>query len=346
MAFNARNTKSEGTFDNSNMVAMNEYVVKEAKLEDKDTLVGYVSMLVDLGKQIQEDGQMDSDIPANEEAEYIEKNPTNYFKDFKDPKTKKTKRVKCFPVKAQQCVAIAIDFPDILLDKGQFFGDKTGTKIPLRLWLGGQFFRKGEGVMTIGRPISLQNRKNDEGKWSFAKNHQLYKMADAAKLLDSDDCFVASQIDELLGKAFQFEVQIHFNEGNDGKKYYTEYIKFLGALGRKDTEPEIIVEPMMVQFTEDNDDVAIKDLRSHIINTMRLSVEYAGSKVAHQIEKLRNIKPLANVPTENDEKAVPAQQSKVTKGQGKAAPKKDAEVGKGLPSAFGATDDLDNDIPY
>lgn len=275
------NTNTENTVDFNEL---NKYVVETAKLEEREVLCGTVSMIVDLGFQDQPDAELKFDGDAAEEEKIIAEYPDTYFKDGIDQQTKKPCRLKCFPQKPVQCVAVACDFPDVVLDKGKFFGESK--PLPLRLWLGGQFYKGPDVGMTVARPTALKVNKK-LGDWSLAQNHLFHKMAVAEKLIKPDEVFHPSRIDELLGKTFQFEVQVYFKEGKGGKSYYTEYIKFVSGLGRGQTAKELPFEPLLVQFNVDNPPEAIKDLRSHIINTIKCANNYEGSKIQKQIEELR-----------------------------------------------------------
>lgn len=262
--------------------ALNQYVVETAQLENRETLVGYVSMIVDLGTQEQEDAEVVFNGDEEDERKAIAEKPLTYFKDDVDPQTKKPVRLKCWPQKSVQAVAVAVDFPDIIVDKGQFFGESK--PLPLRLWLGGQFYIEGAG-MVIGRPTPLKVNKK-LGDWSLDQKHLFYKMAVAAKLIKPGEVFKPQQIDQLLGKAFQFEAQVFFKESK-GKRYYTEYVKFVSGLGRGQAEPELVTEPLMIQFNKVNEEAAVKELRAHVVNTIKRASNYEGSVIQKQIESLR-----------------------------------------------------------
>lgn len=266
---------------------MNRYVVETAGLQERETLIGVVSGIVDLGIQDQEDAQQEFKGTPEEEAKIIAEFPNTYFKDGVDEKTKKAVRLKCWPQKAYQSVAVCVDFPDIVVDKGQFFGESNPQ--PLRLWLGGQFYAndpKTKG-MIIGRPISLKNTtSNFNGQWSFAKNHIFHKMAVAAKLIKSEEPFQSRDIDQLLGKAFQFEAQV-FMKSSKGKEYYTEYLKFVAGLGRGQNSPELPNPPFVLEFEgEACTAEGTGQLRSHVINTIKRAHNYEGSKIQKLLEKV------------------------------------------------------------
>jgi hypothetical protein len=307
---------------------LNNYVVETCNLQERETLVGYISGIVDLGTQKMPDAEYPFEGDEDEEAAEIEKDSSVYFKDGYDPDTRKPCRMKCKPQRDQQAVAIAVDFPEIMLNKGKFFGDEEAGEKPLRIWMGNSFFMKDHG-MIIGRPTPLRITNLDKTrktkKWSFAKNHLFYKMALAAKLIKNDDCFLPNDIDKLVGEAFQFSVQVYFKKAKDGKDYYTEYIGFVGGLGRGQAKPEVVTEPFLIQFMEKNNEVALKELRNHVINTMKMARNWEGSVVKKQLEALKPSESTSNEgsDTTEGEDTPPAEKSpaKASKPASKGKPK-------------------------
>lgn len=269
---------------NVNFDELNNYVVETAGLQDRETLVGYVSMIVDLGTQNQPDAEVVFTGNENDEKEEFAKNPNTYFKDGFDQQSKKQVRFKCWPQKPVQCVAVAIDFPDIMIDKGQFFGNSDPK--PLRLWLGGQFYNTTLGKMVVARPTPLKVNKK-LGDWGFDQKHLFYKMAVADKMIKPGEVFAPKDIDKLLGKAFQFTTQVFFKEGKDGKSYYTEYVNFVGALGRGQAAPEIKTTPLLIQMNKSNDERAVKEVRAHVLNTCSLASNWTGSVLQKQVDGIR-----------------------------------------------------------
>lgn len=253
--------------------AINQYRVDTAGLEKREVLVGYVAGIVDLGTQKQPDAEFEFDGDADDEAAEIEKNPNTYFKDGFNEKGKAV-RLKCYPQRPVQAVCLAIDFPDITLDIGQFFGKSNPQ--PLRMFTGAQFWNGSQ--MVVARPTYLKINKSS-GEWSFDVKHLLHKMAVASKLIEPTEAFLPQDIDQLLGKAFQFEAQVYFKEAK-GKKYYTEYLKFVGGLGRGQKAPEPENEPFLIEFDGDLTEENMQNLRSHIINTIRQAENYEGSKIS------------------------------------------------------------------
>lgn len=310
-AYGATQKESTGSSKEVDFDALNRSVVEQCKLQEREVIVGYVAQIVDLGTQDLPDAENVFTGTPEQEAAEIAKYPDTYFKDGIDPETRKPARLKCYPQKPQQCVAFAIDFPDIIVDKGVFFGESK--PLPLRLWMGGQFYMEGTG-MVMQRPTPLRVVNLDKSratkKWSMAQNSMPYKMAVAAKIIKPGEEFKPQRIDELLGKAFQFEAQVFFKESK-GKEYYTEYVKFVGALGRNNKEPEKLTTPYLVQFNSENSAEAIKELRAHIINTIKRASNYEGSKIKAQIEEYRGSKPAAG---NAEQRAAPARPAPVDDG--------------------------------
>ena len=107
-------TKVEVNYDE-----LNKYVIESAGLQERENLIGYISGIVDLGEQNQNDAEVIFTGSSEEEQAEIEKNPNTYFEDGFDPVSKKQVRYKKWPQRPVQCVAIAVDFPDIMIDKGR-----------------------------------------------------------------------------------------------------------------------------------------------------------------------------------------------------------------------------------
>lgn len=289
-------TKSTVDFDQ-----LNEYIVEQVGCQQPETLNGVVVGIIDLGNQKLPDAEYDVDsgdegLSVEElEAKYadeIAEGKISKFDYVKDWSTRPPKEVikKFVPQKDRQCVSYAVDFPDIMLDKGQFFGEKSEPK-PLRLYFGGQYYHQGLKKMIVQNliPLKVSNiAKNprNEKVWSLSPKSQLHKMAVAAKIINTGEAFLPQQIDELLGKTLQFRVQIGFNE-KDGKKYYFEKMSFLGAIQRKDKPFEDVGNTFLIQMDEENDLEALKNLRKHIINTQMMATNWSGSALERQLNEIR-----------------------------------------------------------
>lgn len=267
MAFKVHQTPSEKSdFDYD---ALNKYVVETAQLETEETITGIITGIVDIGIQEQENAKVVSNLTPEQEEEEIAKNPNTYFFD------EDGKRYKGYPQRPTQQVVYCVDFPDIILDKGQFFGESK--PLPLRLYIGGKNWDGESRLMKVGHGLNLKTSR--DSKWrSFDRKHRFYDLASAAKLLDSDEHFSPDRIDELLGRAFQFKVRIYFKEGKNGKKYYTESLSFASGLGRGMKAPVLPAEvkPFVIQFDDENNDLeALEWLPPHVKNSIRAALNYA-----------------------------------------------------------------------
>ena len=259
--------------------ALNSYIVETCGLQDGDTLVGYISALYDLGVQTPADSEYVFTGTQEDEAAEIAKNPSVYFKDGLDD-NKAPARLKCAPSKPFQHVTFAVDFPEIMLDKGKFFGDDGGAK-PLRLYLGGDFWMGKEIGKVVQNPFSMKNTTKT-GAWSFDSKATIYKMAVGAKLIKDGEPFESKRIGELLGKSLQWKVKIDLSESK-GKFYLNQKIGYAAGLGRGQQSIEPVMELVYVGFNKDNDAQAVNEIPSHIVNTMKRASNFEGSKLQQQL---------------------------------------------------------------
>ena len=295
MAFNTYGAEqSEKRESNVDYDALNKYVVDTVQAEQPETMVGVVSMIVDLGTQKLPDAEYEVDDEdkgltvdeLNEKhKEAIESGKiTKYDMAYDNGKQVIKKFV---PQKDRQAIVYAVDFPDVILDKGYFFGQSNPQ--PLRLFIGGQFW-DGE-KMLVQNMIALKVKKDDniEGgnAWTMNPKSSLYKMALGAKLIETGKAFNPSRIDELLGKSLQFEIQVFMKPSKNGKSYYTEKLKYVGGLGRGQ-QPLTLDKTYMIEFNGDNDVEGLKQLRTHVVNTIKNATNYQGSKIQQQLENLNS----------------------------------------------------------
>lgn len=289
--------------------ALNKYVVETCQLQQPETLLGVVSVIADLGTQKLPDAEYDLDkedegltieeLTSKHSALLSENHPadkqvgkiTKFGKSYDS--VKKEWVIRKFVKQAdRQAVAMAIDFPDIMLDKGKFFGETESNPKPLRLWLGGQYWNKfiGEkGKMLIQNviPLKVTNIAQPPAKvWSMNPKSIPHKMAVASKIIETGEAFLPQDIDKLLGKTLQFKAQVFFNKGTDGKQYYTEKVSFAAGLARGQTERSV-ENTYLVQFNKENNPQALKELRAHVINTIEQATNFEGSVIQKQLAEVR-----------------------------------------------------------
>ena len=296
---NVSNAANTSKFD-VNYAALDQYTVDTAECQQPETLNGVIVGIVDLGNQKLPDAEYDVDSGdesltveelTEKYATEIESGKVSKFDIVKDWSTRPPKEVikKFVPQKDRQCITYAVDFMDIMLDKSQFFGEKSEPK-PLRLYFGGSFYNTHSKKMIVQNllPLKITNIAKDpktQKLWSLSPKSQLHKMAVASKLINTGEAFLPDNIDELLGKTLQFKVQIGFNEKGD-KKYYFEKMSFIGALQRKD-KPFEDVETFLIQMDAENDPEALKNLRKHIISTQEMATNFEGSSLQKQLLEVR-----------------------------------------------------------
>ena len=214
-----------------------KYIVEKVGTQKKaKAMIGIISGVIDLGLQAQEDAMMEWKGDEESEREELAKNPAQYFETLPNDKGIPT-RYKRWTVKPCQQVALTVDFPGIMLNQGQFFGDADAKEHPLRMLLNGEFYMQGVGKV-VGKPYNIKEVKQSDGSWGFKNNTQLYKLASATDVLDEKGNFKPNMIAKLLGKAALFEVQVFLNKAADGKEYLNEKIKPSGQV------PDVMV-PMI-----------------------------------------------------------------------------------------------------
>lgn len=273
----------ENTTNRIDFKAREDYIITNAGLENKETLIGIVSGIIDLGFQKQDDAEFEFHGTPEEEQAIIEQfNGNTYF----ITKPEDGKRYKCWKRGSSQGVAFTVDFPDIMLDQSQFFEgeESTGAK-PLRLILNQERMWKG-GVRDVSKVFNLKpmKGKTTNNIWSLSFNSTIYKMAIGAKLIATGEPFLPESVGNLVGKALQFEVQICRNE----RGFYQESIKYASGLGRGMVAPDFPQDMLYgIGFdSPDNDLNKVKEMRQSLINRIMLAGNYEGSELQKQINSI------------------------------------------------------------
>lgn len=295
MAFNfnqqgENNSKPKIDFD-----GLNQHVIDAVGAEQPDTLQGVIAGIIDLGEQEMPDAQYELKgerevgktlEELNEEfKEEIAEGSIRKFGKAWNGQTKQFELMKFVPQKNRHCVDLIIDFPDIEVDKGKFFGESK--PLPYRMSLGGKFYQRGKGKMLLQRLIPLKITKEEDIGWTMPVNSLLYKMALAGKVIEKGQAFTPQQIDELLGVNLQFTVHV-YNKEKDGRKFFTESIKLNGGLGRG-MKPVEDYPTFLIQFDSENDEGVLKELRKEHINQIEESPLFNDSLLKEQLTKLGKI---------------------------------------------------------
>lgn len=292
--------------------ARSAYIVEKVGTQKKaKAMIGIISGIIDLGLQAQEDARMEWKGDEASEAEELAKNPEQYFETLPNDKNVPT-RYKRWKVKPCQQVAFTVDFPSIMINQGQFFGDENAKEHPLRMLLNGEFYMEDIGKV-VGKPYNIKEVRNDDGSWSFKSNTQIYKMASAVDVLDEKGRFKPHMIGKLLGKAALFEVQVYLQESG-GKQYLNEKIRLSGQV------PDVMVSMIPelpeeyiygVNFKGEQNPEILKNLRRSVINTMKLAQNFEGSDIQKALES-RGSQQASKPAEQETPKAAPQQEAEDT----------------------------------
>lgn len=265
--------------------ALNDYMVAACGGGKIRSLPGIIAGIYDLGLQELPDAAIrvtDADwlkrnpeydgTPEGEAAVIAASKRENArFEDFEGER--------CFRYKQKpvQQLAVAVDFPQIPVDKGPHFGGES-KPLPLRLIMNGEFNK------LVQRPFNLRSmnhaKPGEKAKWALAKNNKIHALAQATDLLDSDGLFKAERIDELLGKVAQFQIQVFFKGRTAEKKgFYTEVCNLAGIVPEGMILPELPegVTPALVQMWDENlDKNAALEARACIKNHQRKALNFVS----------------------------------------------------------------------
>ena len=256
--------------------ALNKYMVETCRMQVKKPRVGFISGIIDLGIQEQDNAAMEWNGSPEQEKKELEKFPDSWFEDKKDGK-----RYKCWKKKPVQSIGITVDFPATVIDKAGFYEEGASNPAPLRMILNGTFSGK------LSNLFNTYVRKNDNtgNKWSFMPSNTLYKLGVGAEVINEGEPFVQNDIIKLLGKPLLFNTRIFINP----KGYYTENISYVGALMEGLSVPTYDTDLLYsVGFNSNNDDKSIKFLTRPMISRIKKSVEYEKSKIKEQIERVHS----------------------------------------------------------
>lgn len=262
--------------------AMNEMVFLRTTAGKVKSIPGYITGLYSLGTQARED--------AEEEA-----NPSKTYPEGATFFDKGGKSFVRFPRRPVPTVAIAVDIPSWLVDYGPFFGNESNPT-PYRALLNNSWAQYDE---TLGKKVQvitgypLTEIKHDSGRWAFAKNSTLHKLAEACDLLDAEGYFTKDRVGELLGRSIQLQVQVSLNPSKDGtRKYLSEKVKIAGVV------PEGLVFPELdeslihgLNFFGDNDPEMVKKIRKVVKDTVKRAIDYDQSDIKKVLEAIESEAP-------------------------------------------------------
>jgi hypothetical protein len=279
-----------------NFDELGQYVFDTVNAPEPDARIMVISGVVDLGLQKQEDARMEwkgtEAEKAAVEAKAAAGESQEYFEVVPHGQHNIPTLCKRWPVKDLREIAIFVDDPATIINRGKFFDeDGVGEDLPYRMMLNNEFYQKGVGKIP-GRAINLKEHRDDKGNWGFKNNTILYKIGQAVGALDTQGMMKPQYLGNLIGKAVLCNVTVTLNE-DGGKKYLNEKVGFNGPV------PKVMVPLIpvldekhlfMINMKGQNDPDAVKNLRQSCINVIKQASNFAESDLRQQLIAAGKIK--------------------------------------------------------
>lgn len=287
--------------------ALNLHVIEAVGTQAKaKTVVGFVSGMYDLGMQPRPDYEELYDAANADQAKALEAGEARIeTKNYYDNSSKKwhnDAEVFCKPRTPAKAFALSVDFPQYVVDKAPFFGGES-QPLPLRLIMGGTWSVKNPDVEDRKMPIVqnpfylTENTNNEHGVWSISNLTTLYKMGDAAGLVDEEGLFPKEKVSQLLGKALMFKIRVHnkASKKDASKSFYTEEVKFVSEVPEGLPVPEFDTTLIHgLNMKKANNPEFLQQTRAVIKNTMRLSTDWETSVIKGEIEAQKAERKVSN----------------------------------------------------
>jgi len=277
--------------------------VQEALGCDEGTpaaVIGIISGIVDYGKH-----QDPERVEPMDEGDAKAKK----WKSDMVAKGKAENREGVFHYQASACqeIGVYVDFPSVIVDKGQFFGDSNPA--PYRVLLGGVF--KGEPA----QKTKIQGYRNDNKVWVFGDNSRATKLAKAAKLKDLKDGFAQERLLELIGQAVQFNAEVFVNDAGFLQEKITNPSPIMAGIPIPEIDQDLL---FYVGMNEDNEDSYVKVLTKPVKEYCKAALDFEGSKLSVQLEALESSSQASQKPSQGSSPSgtqTPAQESKTSQSE-------------------------------
>lgn len=311
---NAPANGNGGFTSNVDFNAINAYQLEKLGGKGKHDMIGVITNIYELGMQDQPEQMIEANEKNRKDHEWrfemkdgVQRDPSAVIEVRKYKGTEQ--ECICYTPQPKAMCAIAVDFPEAMMDLGQFYSpDGTDNKeLPFREFIGHYGFLPrhlfGMHGKIIAKPISLQHTNVNRGKkdvkahYAFAKNSMMHDLAEWAGVLDENENFHNNEIGKLIGKPFNFEVNVINEEyvskaGNKGTNFQVE-IKPTSKLSSRDMKyyedelaPQVTDELMgILQFKGGNDPESLKKVRKAVITTMKMASNFAGSKLEAELSE-------------------------------------------------------------
>lgn len=180
-----------------------------------------------------------------------------------------------FQAPPRQEVGFFVDFPNIIVDKGQFFGDSNPA--PYRVLLGGVFNKEP------AQKTKVEGYPNDNKVWVFGDKSRATKLAKAAKLKDLKEGFAQDRLLELIGSAITFNVEVFINSAGFLQEKVTNPSPVMNGVPIPEIDEDLL---LYVGLKEDNDIDQVKMLPKATKDYIKAANDYEGSKLQKQLEDL------------------------------------------------------------
>ena len=182
-----------------------------------------------------------------------------------------------FHYQAPPCqeVGFYVDFPSVIVDKGQFFGETNPA--PYRVLLGGVF--QGEPA----QKTKVQGYPNDKNVWVFGDKNRATKLAKAAKLKDLKDGFAQNRLLELIGCPITFNVEVFINAEGYLQEKVTNPTPVMTGVPLPELSEDL---QFYVGFNEEDQDEYLKVLTKAVKDYIKTAEDYDSSKIKGQLEAL------------------------------------------------------------
>lgn len=173
----------------------------------------------------------------------------------------------------RQEVGFYVDFPNITVNKGQFFGESNPA--PYRVLLGGVF--KGEPA----QKTKVEGYPNDDKVWVFGDKNRATKLAKAAKIKDLKKGFAQDRLLELIGQPVTFNVEVFVNDAGFLQEKITNPSPVMNGVPIPELSEDLL---FYVSMNDDNDPDQVKMLTKAVKEYIKSASDYEGSKLQKMLE--------------------------------------------------------------
>lgn len=255
--------------------AYNEHLLERIGAEA--SRIGVISGIVDLGTHENEPSMFDY-VGDDKQKKLLEDeyNRGNRVEDVDG------KKMLILPQKPSQQFAVIADFPEIMIDYGQFFGEnKESEEKPYRHILNGEWYLQHEKMKTVNLRFPAVAKKNKDDKWTFGENSYIGKLAKAGGVTDE---VMTEEMD--IGGLMETIIMFQLGAEKNPKGYVNMKCKQPSSKHEAIPVPEWNANPCFISFDGENDEGSLRELNASIRNTMAMSPDFGESEVRKELEAL------------------------------------------------------------